>query len=146
MLHLLHVLSLHCFETPILFICRDQYLLNSRYFNPKKAIIRVSCLLFLLHTFAMSMQKKSPTGPHHISERCEESCHLHNSKSSDIYQKFNLIHSLPVLQLKALLSPASSLSASSCQGGAKCSLQPLQERGFGRGSIPRRYHLCLYKG
>ena len=60
-------------------------------------------------------KKMSPTGPHHISERYGKSCHLHNSKSNDIYQKFNLIHSLPVLQLKALLSPASSLSASSCQ-------------------------------
>ena len=108
-----------------------------------------TCVMFFSFCCTLLLcqcKKKSPTGPHHISERYGESCHLHNSKSSDIYQKFNLIHSLPVLQLKALLSPASSLSASSCQGGAKCSLQPLQERGFGRGSIPRRYHLCLYKG
>ena len=130
MLQILHELSLHCFETLILFICRDQYLLDSRYFNPKKAIIRVSCLLFLLHTFAMSMQKNVS---HWATPHKREA-------------KFNLIHSLPVLQLKALLSPASSLSASSCQGGAKCSLQPLQERGFERGRIQRQYHLCLYKG
>ena len=107
-----------------------------------------TCVMFTLFVahFCYVNAKKSPTGPHHISERYEESCHLHNSKSSDIYQKFNLIHSLPVLQLKALLSPASSLSASSCQGGAKCSLQPLQERGFLRERIQRQYHLCLYKG